>query len=100
MIKQIKTLEDIAKFAKLLHEEGLSFHPDNDFNNCVNLETEEKTYSKEEADLRNELMNQCFKVCEEHNADLYDIMSEVVLKESGLDKLIPLPSASCSDLIN
>jgi hypothetical protein len=92
MLKQITTTKDVVAFAKQLIKEGVSFHPDDDFNDYINLETKEPTYSKEDADFRNELMNQCFTVCEKNGIDIYDSMSEVVLKETGLDKFIPLPS--------
>ena len=42
-------------------------------------------------------MNQCFTVCEKNGVDIYDTMSEVALKETGLDKFIPLPSAAYSE---
>ncbi len=92
MLKQITTTKDVAAFAKQLIKEGVSFHPDDDFNDYINLETKEPTYSKNEADFRNELMNQCFSICEKNGIDIYDTMNEVALKETGLDKFIPLPS--------
>ena len=30
-------------------------------------------YSKKEADLRNELKNDCFKICEKDGVDVYDV---------------------------
>lgn len=97
MIRQIKTTRDVVDFAKQLIKEGVNFHPDDDFNDCVNLESQEPTYSKEEADFRNELMKQCFSVCEKNGVDIYDTMHEVSLKESGMDKFIPLPSTPYAD---
>ena len=97
MVKQIKTAKDVIAFAKQLTKEGVNFHPDDDFNDYINLETQEPTYSKEDADFRNELMNQCFSVCEKNGVDIYDTMSEVALKEIGLDKFMPLPSAALTE---
>ncbi len=97
MQKQIKTTNDVVAYAKQLIKEGANFHPDDDFKNYINLETNEPTYSAEEAELRNELMNQCFAVCEKNGVDIYDTMSEVALKETGLHKFIPLPSAAYSE---
>lgn len=37
-------------------------------------------------------MEQCFEVCEKEGVDIYDIMLEVSLIETGMDKFIPLPS--------
>lgn len=49
-------------------------------------------YTEEEANLRNELMSNSFEVCEKDEVDIYEIMLEVTLIETGMDKFIPLPS--------
>ena len=92
MITTIKTADDVKAFAKQLISEGVSFHPDDDFNDYVNFKENTPTYTKEEADLRNNLMNRCFEVCEKEEIDIYDTMLEVTLIETGMDKFIPLPS--------
>jgi len=92
MIEKIETLEDVAAFAKQIIDEGVSFHPDDDFNDYVNFKTNEPCYSETEAEKRNKLMNDCFDVCEKEGADIYEIMLEVTLRETGLDSIIPLPS--------
>jgi hypothetical protein len=92
MIKKIITKEDVAVFAKELIKEGVSFHPDDDFNDYVNFKENKPFYTKEEADLRNELMSSCFDVCEKDGVDIYNVMLEVTLIETGMDKFIPLPS--------
>src|SRR3954467_14025285 len=97
MITEINTPEDINIFAKDLIDEGLNFHPDEDFRNYVNLETGEDTYTVEEAEIRNKLMARCFEVCDRENIDIYNVTMEVFLKETGLDKYIPLPSVQTMD---
>lgn len=92
MITKIETSEDVKAFAKQIIEEGVSFHPDDDFNDYVNFKEGTPSYTKEDADLRNELMNNCFGVCEKEGVDIYSIMLEVSLVETGMDKYIPLPS--------
>jgi hypothetical protein len=92
MITKIETVEDVKSFAKQLIAEGVSFHPDDDFNDYVNFEENRPTYTKEEAEIRNDLMNRCFEVCEKERVDIYEIMLEVTLIETGMDKFIPLPS--------
>lgn len=37
-------------------------------------------------------MNECFDICEKEEVDIYEIMMEELLIESGMDKVIPLPS--------
>ena len=92
MITTILTIEDVKHFAKQLTAEGLSFHPDDDFNDYVNITNNTPFYNKEDAEFRNKLMNECFDVCEKEGLDIYEIMMEELLLESGLDKIIPLPS--------
>ncbi len=92
MIAKIETTEDVKAFAKQLIAENVSFNPDDDFNDYVNLKENKPTYTKKEADLRNDLMSRCFEVCEKEGVDIYDVMIEVSLIETGMDKLIPLPS--------
>jgi hypothetical protein len=92
MISEIKELNDVECFMKQLVVEGTNAHPDEDFNNYVNMESGEPAYTAGEAALRNALMEQSFDVCEIEGADIYDIMQEVFLKETGLDQELPLPS--------
>jgi len=92
MITRIETLNDVKTFVRQLVREGLNYHPDDDFTQYINVETDEPTYPIEEAALRNELNSQCFKVCEILNVDIYDETQEIFLIETGLDKYIPLPS--------
>lgn len=42
-------------------------------------------------------MDQSFEVCEKAEVDIYSIMLEVSLKETGMDKYIPLPSQPYSE---
>ncbi len=92
MITKIETTKDVKVFAKQLIKEGVSFHPDDDFNDYVNFKEGKPFYTKDEADLRNDLMNNCFGICEREGVDIYDLMLEVSLIETGMDKFIPLPS--------
>lgn len=91
MNSQIKSLADVEKFAKTLIAEGTSFHPDDDFCSYVN-ERSELVYTRHEGEWRNRLMENSFSVCDEEGVDIYSFMLEIYLKETGLDKFIPLPS--------
>jgi hypothetical protein len=92
MITEIKTIEDVEEFVTQLVAEGLNYHPDDDFENYIDIETGDPSYMPEEALLRNKLNQQCFEICEKTETDIYDISMEIFLKETGLDKYIPLPS--------
>lgn len=85
MITEILTIVDVKQFAKQLIAEGLSFHPDDDFNDYINFKTNERSYNIEEANLRNNLMNQCFEICENEGVDIYEVMLEVMNFELGSD---------------
>lgn len=64
MIQKIENLEDVAEFMHNLVEEGVNAHPDEDFKNYVNLETGVDTFTEQEAEHRNKLMQESFDVCE------------------------------------
>lgn len=98
MITKIKTTDDVKSFAKQIVAEGVSFHPDDDFNDYVYFRENRPCYTKDEANLRNALMEKCFAVCEKQGVDIYALMHEVLLIESGWDKYIPLPSKLNSDI--
>lgn len=61
-------LQVLVKY--LIHEEKLSVHPDDNFFEYENYETQ-LFYTKEEAVLRNKLMKQCFDLCEENDIEIY-----------------------------
>ena len=81
MITQINTINDVKEFAThLVQIEKLSFHPEDDFNDYVNIKTREAFYTKEEAQKRNYLMNKCFHICEKLNVEIYEILLPIIQK--------------------
>jgi hypothetical protein len=89
MIIEIKDLSDVEAFTKELIKEGVNAHPDEDFNNYVDIETHLSTYTVQEASIRNDLMDKCFEICETYSEDIYIMMNNIYLEETGLDKFIP-----------
>ena len=85
---RIKTIDDVKKYAAALISEGTSFHPDTDFSEYINLKNGTTEYNKDEARLRNRLMDECFIVCKSEGEDVYQIMLRVYLQETGLDNMI------------
>lgn len=74
--KSITTLDDVKDFAiYLIVKESVMFHPDENFNVYININNNEQSFTKEQADKRNDLMEQCFSVCEKENVDIYSFMS-------------------------
>lgn len=89
MIQGINTIDDVKAFFTQLLNESLNFHPDEDFANYINIDTSEPTYSVEGAQMRNQLMDKCFEVCDHYHADIYELAQELSLIYTGLDKFIP-----------
>jgi hypothetical protein len=87
MIENINSLEDINSFVRKIINEGVNFHPDDDFNDMINFENKTLLYSKTEANERNKLNEQCFEYCEFNNLDYYTIALEVFKKETGLNNV-------------
>jgi hypothetical protein len=92
MIQEINNMEDVKTFFHDILKEGINAHPDELFENYVNIETGEQIFTTEEADFRDKLMEKSYSICEEIGIDIYDTMQEIYLKETGLDQFIPLPS--------
>lgn len=92
MIQEIHNMEDVETFFHNLIEEGINAHPDELFENYVNMETGEPIFTAGEAAHRDALMEKSFDLCETAGVDIYDTMQEIFLKDTGLDKFIPLPS--------
>ena len=81
MIQEIKTIADVQTFFKELLAEDLNFHPDDDFSNYINGETRLPTYTKEEAELRNYLLDQAFEVCDNEWTDIYELCVDIFMKD-------------------
>lgn len=86
MIQTIRTIDDVKAFFNDLLEESLNFHPDEDFANYINGETKEDTYTKQEAEMRNRLMDEAFAVCDKFDICIYELANDMTLKFTGLDK--------------
>jgi hypothetical protein len=82
MLSSINSITDVeAFFNHLILEENLNFHPDEDFRNYIHLNTGLPSYTEEEAELRNHLLDQCFDVCERYPADIYQIGIEILFNQ-------------------
>ena len=94
MITTITNLEEVKNFfISLIEEENLNFHPDEDFQNYINLDSKLPTYTDEEAMRLNGLLEKCFEICDKKGIDIYNLSMEIFLVKTGLDKFIPLPSS-------
>ena len=70
----INSVKEVEKFFQYLVEERkLNFHPDEDFMNYVSYSSGERTFSDEECQLYNRLMDECFEVCKKAEVDIYGV---------------------------
>ncbi len=84
--KDIITIQDVKDFANyLVNVEHVNFNSDEDFRNYISYETHQSTYSEAEAVKRNNLMEECFNVCERDNTDIYEVMGEYLVETLNLN---------------
>ena len=84
MKTEIKTIQDVKAFAyHLVKNDKLSFHPDDDFESYISTKNDlvSPFYSKQEAMLRNKLMDDCFIICKKKNIDIYEIMFQITSEQ-------------------
>lgn len=88
MLKKIENLDGVIKFAEDLKKElGLGFHPDDPFENYIDVGTTQPVYTEEESKLRNELIGQAFDVCERENVEIYAVMGRVIVKGTQFENM-------------
>ena len=81
MISKISTLKDVTYLAEILKVEiGLGFHPDDPFEDYINIKTGEATYKPEKAQLRNDLIEQAFNICRKKNKDIYEVKGRIIVR--------------------
>ena len=82
----IKSVEDVkAFFHHLVDERKVNFHPDDDFADYVSYEEKTPTFTKEEVEVYNRLMEESFNVCNNSNVDIYDIGFDELSQGLGLN---------------
>ena len=73
---RIETIQDVKDFAEYIKVvEDVAISPDDSFSEYANYKTLNPTYTKEEANKRDKLMEQCFSVCECEGVDIYELLS-------------------------
>ena len=78
---RITTIDDVKGFfSHLVSECQIAFHPDDRFEDYVSIEDGHNTFSQEECDIYNRLMDDCFDVCEKNGADIYALGLEIMRK--------------------
>lgn len=77
---EINKPEDVSRFFKWLVEcKQLCFHPDDSFFDYINFDTKERSFTDNEADALDDVMERCFEVCDDAGADIYGLASNEVI---------------------
>ena len=72
--QNIKTIQGVLEFARYLkNNEDVSVSWSDDFNEYINFKTLEPTFTKEQAEVLNELRKQAFEICKRNNVDIYEL---------------------------
>lgn len=76
---KIKTAADVKMFFYFLIEyERLNFHPDTDFRDYIDLESDDPLFNSDEIEHYNSLLDSCFSICEEERIDIYNLSIQVL----------------------
>ena len=77
----IESVQDVKDFFQWLANNDMLLHPDDDFNDIIDLADDENPacITSEQADQLNDMMNKCFDVCEEEGVENYALAYETVV---------------------
>lgn len=74
MIQTINTKKDLrALLTEVISYLGWAFHPDDSMTEYVRRDTGEPSYTPEEAQRLNNLMDEAFDFCEQRGIDIYEL---------------------------
>lgn len=78
MIQAIKTENDLrALLTEVISYLGWAFHPDDSMTNYVRRDTGEPSYSQEEAERLDSLVDKAFDFCEQRGIDIFELSMEI-----------------------
>ena len=86
----IHTISDVRSFFHLLVVElelGGGFHPDTPIRDYVNNETGKATFTFEEADRLQGVLDKCFQVCQHGNYDIYQQIADPAFNPPPIEKI-------------
>ena len=82
----ISNVEDVKTFFyHIVYKRNVNFHPDDRFDNYINFETEEPTFTPEECAIYDRLIDQSFDVSDGSGVDIYDIGINELFPAMGLE---------------
>ena len=84
MIEIIKTEKDLRDMlAEVIGYLGWAFHPDDPMTDYVRRDTGEPSYTQEEAQRLDHLMDEAFDFCNQQGLDIYELSMEICKELHG-----------------
>lgn len=84
MIRAIKTKNDLRTLlTEVISCLGWAFHPDDPMTGYVYRDTGEPSYTPEEAQRLDYLMDEAFYFCEQHGVDIYELSMKICKELHG-----------------
>ena len=78
MIQNINTENDLCEMlTEVINHLGWAFHPDDPMTDYVNRETGELSYTPEETERLDHLMDEAFDFCNQQGLDIYELSREI-----------------------
>ncbi|WP_066834994.1 hypothetical protein [Rufibacter ruber] len=74
----INSKQDVVDFfIYVMRDLKVNFHPDDTFHSTINADTKEDTFTPEEADHLDAIVNECWTYCQANNLDICNVANEV-----------------------
>ena len=75
----IASKRDVEVFADyLVNGLNINIHPDTPFGDYISYEDNTPTFTKQDAEVGDRLMDECFELCDKFGIDVYEIMGDVL----------------------
>lgn len=82
--RKIENIKHVQAFLIELRDANIAFHPDTPFEDYINLETKKHVFGPREVARLDDLMQQCFRICNKLNIDLYEVCISIAKLEEAL----------------
>lgn len=84
-LQHITNRKEVAQFADyLVNGLNINFHPDTPFEDYIEYDTKQSTFTPEESAIGNRLMDECFEICDKDENEVYVIMGKPLFERLGM----------------
>ena len=85
-LSHITNRNEVEQFANyLVNGLNINFHPDTPFEDYIEYDTKLSTFTPEDAAIGNQLMDECFEVCNKDDDEVYFIMGKYLFARIGIE---------------